>query len=103
MMHDTPTVPPLRRYLDRYGMTVAEFLRRFERASGARITHAAVSQWAHGTSAPRAQHQLVVQEITGGEVTVLDWARWSAESEKRKHRNSERRDTSPKIQAGGGA
>lgn len=72
----TPREPPLRRYLDRYGLTIAEFHRRFEAASGAKISDVAVSYWARGTSAPRAQHQLVIQQITRGEVTTLDWAEW---------------------------
>lgn len=85
MRNDTPTDPPLRRYLNRYSMTVAEFHRRFEAASGSRISDVAVSYWARGTSSPRPHHQLTIQQITRGEVTVLDWAEWQAAQQRESH------------------
>lgn len=71
-------VPPLRRYLDRHGMTVAEFHRRFNRASKLRVSDVSVSYWARGIVNPRIYHQAVIRRITGGEVTPSDWAEWFA-------------------------
>lgn len=71
-------VPPLRRYLDRHGITVAEFHRRFNRASKIPVSDVSVSYWARGIVSPRMHHQAVIRRITRGEVTPTDWAEWAA-------------------------
>src|SRR5690606_27100440 len=68
---------PLREYLDRHRLTISAFLARLAPHLDSLPSQPAVSQWASGRRVPLPHIQMAMMLATDGEVTPLDWARWS--------------------------
>src|SRR5690606_19499954 len=71
-------VTPLREYLDRHRLTISAFRAQLAPYLDPLPTLPAISQWASGRRVPVAHIQMAMMLATHGEVTPLDWARWSA-------------------------
>ena len=81
-MLPSPPATPLRRWLERHpGLTLAAFGERLDarlKQPAGTTSSASLAQWATGAHVPRAEVQLAMSAVTGGEVSPLAWTEWEA-------------------------